>query len=68
LAKIGESAYRIELPDNWRLLHPMFNKSLLTPYVKPAFPSQRKPLPPPPDVMGEELEYEVEKILDSQIR
>ena len=68
LAKVGESAYRIELPDNWRLLHPVFNESLLTPYIKPAFPSQRKPLPPPPDVVGEELEYEVEKILDSRIR
>ena len=68
LAKVRESAYRIELPDNWRLLHPVFNESLLTPYVKPAFPSQRKPLPPPPDVVGEELEYEVEKILDSRIR
>jgi transposase InsO family protein len=40
LAKVGESAYRIELPDNWRLLHPIFNESLLTPYTKPAFPSQ----------------------------
>jgi hypothetical protein len=65
LAKIGELAYRIELPDNWQLLHPVFNESLLTPYVKPAFPSQQKPLPPPPDIVGEELEYEVEKILDS---
>jgi hypothetical protein len=68
LAKVGESAYRIELPDNWRLLHPIFNESLLTPYTKPAFPSQRRPLPPPPDVVGEELEYEVEKVLDSRIR
>jgi hypothetical protein len=66
LAKVGELAYQIKLPDNWWLLHPMFNESLLTPYVKPTFPSQQKPLPPPPDVVGEELEYEVEKILDSQ--
>jgi hypothetical protein len=68
LAKIGELAYRIELPDNWRLLHPVFNKSLLTPYVKPAFLSQQKPLPPPPDIVGEELEYKVEKVLDSRTR
>jgi hypothetical protein len=40
LAKVGESAYQIELPDNWWLLHPVFNESLLTPYTKPAFPSQ----------------------------
>lgn len=40
LAKVGESAYRIELPKNWRLLHPMFNEALLTPYIKPVFPSQ----------------------------
>jgi hypothetical protein len=68
LVKVGESAYRIELPDNWQLLHPMFNESLLIPYTKPVFPSQRQPLPPPPDVVGEELEYEVKKILDSQIQ
>jgi hypothetical protein len=67
LAKVGELAYRIELPDNWWLLHPVFNESLLTPYTKPAFPSQRRPLPPPPDVIGEELEYKVEKVLDSRI-
>ena len=68
LAKVGESAYQIKLPENWQLLHPMFNEALLTLYVKPMFPSQQQPLPPPPNVVGEELEYEVKKILDSQIR
>ena len=68
LERIGESACKLELPPNWKLIHPVFNEVLLTPYQKPSFPSQRRPPPPPPDLVGEELEYEVEKVLDSRKR
>lgn len=67
LEKIGRSSYKLELPKNWRV-HPVFNEVLLTPYAEPEFPSQIKELPPPPDIINNEIEYEVEEVLDSRIR
>jgi len=46
-------------------MHPVFNESLLTPYVPPRFPTQEHPPPPPPEVIDGSVEYEVEEILDS---
>jgi hypothetical protein len=66
LSKKGNGAYELEIPAQWKFVHPVFNEKLLTPYVKPKFDSQRKRKPPAPTVIGSELEYEVEKILDSR--
>ena len=58
MEKIGESAYRLQLPDRWRAIHPVFNESLLTPRRSPVFASQKRPAPPPPDIINNEAEYE----------
>jgi hypothetical protein len=68
LERISQSLYQLSLPKNWRLIHPVFNEVLLTPYQKPSFPSQRRPPPPPPEIVGDELEYKVKKVLDSRRR
>ena len=64
--KVRDNAYQLKLPDTWRV-HDVFNESLLTPYRPPTFPSQKEPLPPPPDLVDGEPEYEVESILDSRV-
>ena len=68
LKGVGQAAYELELPETWKLIHPVFHESLLIPYSIPKFPSQRKRPPPPPEVVGNELEYIVETILDSRKR
>lgn len=59
--KIGQGAYRLKLPDGW-IIHDVFNEALLTPHEKPSFKIQDKPTPPPPEIINEEEEYEVEEI------
>jgi hypothetical protein len=66
--KIGESAYELMLPITWRGVHPVFNESLLTLFRPPKFPSQQKPLPPPPIQVAGDLCYEVDFIHDSRLR
>ena len=63
--KIGHATYQLLLPDNWKLIHPVFNQDLLTPFNEPAYATQRKPRPPPPEIIGDKLEYEVQQILDA---
>ena len=66
--KIRHAAYCLLLPDNWKLIHPVFNQDLLTPFNNASYATQRKPRPPPPEVVGDELEYEVQQILDAHKR
>ena len=59
--KIGTRAYQLEIPNRWKI-HNVFHAALLTPFKEtdahgPAFED------PPPDIINEEEEYEVEKIL-----
>ena len=63
-----DATYQLLLPDNWKLIHPVFNQDLLTLFNKAAFATQRKPRPPPPEVIGDKLEYEVQQILDTRRR
>ena len=63
---IGDLAYRLKLPRTWSQMHPIFNESLLTPFVPPEASHQVPPPPPPADVIDGHLEYEVEEILASK--
>ncbi|THH01893.1 hypothetical protein EW145_g6834 [Phellinidium pouzarii] len=65
--RVGAGAYHLKLPSTWKKVHPVFNVVLLKPANEPAFESQRAPLPPPPVVLDNEEEYEVDEILDSHI-
>ena len=59
--EIGTRSYHLKLPEQWRI-HSTFHSSLLSPFKEtdvhgPAF------LEPPPDIINEEEEWEVETIL-----
>jgi Chromo (CHRromatin Organisation MOdifier) domain len=61
LAKVSDVAYRLKLPDSWKI-HNVFHASLLTPYNEtPAHGLNF--LEPPPDLVEGEPEWEVEQIL-----
>src|SRR3954469_17224710 len=63
--KVGAGAYELKLPKSWRPIHPVFNEFLLSPFKAPTNPSQQKPLPPPPEIIDQIPEYEVEEVVDS---
>ena len=57
--------YRLELPTQWSI-HPVFHINLLTPYWE-TITHGANYLRPPPNLVDNEEEYEVEKILDSRL-
>src|SRR6202142_436318 len=63
---INENTYEFKLPKAWRI-HNVFNVSKLHPYNAPTVPNQKKVPPEPVEIEGE-LEYDVEKIIDSRMR
>src|ERR1700689_4796576 len=64
---VGESqvAFKLELPSQMRI-HPVFHASLLEPYKANTLPNRVQPTPPA-IVIEDELEYVVDRILDSKI-
>ena len=58
---IGLGVFQLELPEGW-MIHNVFNEDLLTRCVEPKFKEQHKELAPPPTIVNEEEEYEVEEV------
>ena len=58
--------YQLTLPEQWKI-HPVFHVDLLTPYKETAFHGTNYTRPPP-DLINNEEEYEIEQILDSRTR
>ena len=58
---IGSGAFELELPEGW-MIHNVFNKDLLTQCTEPKFKEQHMELAPPPMIINEEEEYEIEEV------
>ena len=54
--------YKLSLPPTWNV-HPVFHIDLLTPYRETPFHG-RNYARPPPDLIANQEEYEVERVLD----
>ena len=60
-------AFELELPEGW-MIHNVFNEDLLTRYVEPKFQGQCMDSAPPPVIINEEEEYEVEEVQKHRTR
>jgi len=58
---IGSGAFQLELSEGWAI-HNVFNEDLLTQCVEPKFKRQHEEPAPPPMIINEEEEYEVEEV------
>ena len=58
---IGLGAFQLELLEGW-MIHNVFNEDLLTRCVEPKFKGKNKEPAPPPTIINEEEEYEVEEV------
>ena len=61
LKDIGSEAFELELPEGW-IIHNIFNEDLLTRCMEPKFKGQHMEPAPPPTIINEEKEYEIEEI------
>ncbi|CAI7867308.1 unnamed protein product [Closterium sp. NIES-53] len=67
-AQVTPVTFRLRLPDTWQL-HNAFHVQLLKPYKDPNQQFQGRQLPPPPPVLiQDEPEYEVERVLTHRRR
>ena len=58
---IGLGAFQLEHLERW-MIYNVFNEDLLTQCVEPKFKEQHEEPAPPPMIINEEEEYEVEKV------
>ena len=65
LEKRGARAFKLNISDRWKI-HPVFHVSLLEPYRVSVRPGREQPPQEPEEVEGD-LEWEVEKIVKSEI-
>ena len=63
--KRGNSAYTLDIPRRWKIHH-VFHVSLLEPYKVSDRPNREQPPREPEDVEGD-MEWEIEKIVKSEI-
>ena len=66
LERIGQRAFRLELPGTMRI-HPVFHVSLLEKYIANRHPQRDAPPPPDPVIVDDVQRYFVERILDSRL-
>ncbi|CAI5483057.1 unnamed protein product [Closterium sp. Yama58-4] len=67
-AQVTPVTFRLRLPDTWKL-HNAFHVQLLKPYKDPNQQFQGRQLPPPPPVLvQDEPEYEIERVLTHRRR
>ncbi|GIL91769.1 hypothetical protein Vretifemale_19353 [Volvox reticuliferus] len=59
MEQIGAAALKLQLPPSWQI-HPVFHVSLLRTWKDDG----RTPAPPPPELINNNLEHEVQSILD----
>lgn len=65
LSEVSSHARKLELPLTLKRIHPVFHVSLLEPDFPNPFPLRSEP-PPIPILLGNDLEYEVQQVLNSK--
>ncbi|MBW0541888.1 hypothetical protein O181_081603, partial [Austropuccinia psidii MF-1] len=67
IKNIGGHAYHLKLPLQWKAVHPAFHVSLLEPVKQSSIPNHNQ-LPPPPVLVEEQEKWEVNQVLDSNLK
>ncbi|MBW0575935.1 hypothetical protein O181_115650 [Austropuccinia psidii MF-1] len=65
--RIGSHSYHLNLPQQWKSVHPVFHVSLLEPVKQSAIPNQHQ-LPLTPALAEEQEEWEVAQALDFKLK
>ena len=66
LAQVGPQSYTLQLPEQFRAVHPVFHISMLEPHTPNTIPN-RTQSPPPPEIIDGDLQYEIAEVVSSKI-
>ena len=66
IAKVGPQSYTLQLPREFRRVHPVYHISMLEPHLPSSIPGRVASPPPPVEIDGD-VEYEISEIVDSKI-
>lgn len=66
IAKVEPQSYTLQLPDQFKGVHPVYHISMLEPHVPSSIPGRVASPPPPVEIDGD-IEYEISEIVDSKL-
>ena len=67
IKQVGPSAFQLRLPQALSRVYLVFNEILLTPYRPPATTKQQTSHRPPPEIIDDVEEYDVDYIVDKKV-
>jgi Chromo (CHRromatin Organisation MOdifier) domain len=68
ICPVSSHAYWLKLPPSMSRIHPVFHIIKLMPIPLDPIKGRHAKSPPPPEIIGGKERYEVEEVIDSQMR
>lgn len=66
IVKVGPQSYTLQLPEQFKGVHPVYHISMLEPHFSSSIPGQVASLPPLVEI-NKDIKYKISEIVDSKL-